>query len=57
MMVGERTSRLRSRTEKSGGGPGSDYADMSNENSSENLERRKPKGSCGRVIRAGLVGT
>ena len=56
MMVGERTSCLRSRTVRSGGGPGSAYADMSNNNTGENPVRRKPKDSCARMFRAGLVG-
>ena len=56
MMVGERSSRLRSRTVRSGGGSGSAYADMSNNNTGENPVRRKPKVSCARMFRAGLVG-
>ncbi len=56
MMVGERSSCLRSRTVRSGGGSGSAYADMSNENLGENPKRRKPKDSCARIFRAGLVG-
>ena len=34
---------------------GSDYADMSNDKQSENLCRRNPKVSRGRLIRPGLV--
>jgi hypothetical protein len=56
MMVGERSSCLRSSTVRSCGGSTSAYADMSNNNTSENLVRRKPKDSCARIFRAGLVG-
>ncbi len=45
----------RSRTERSGRVLGRDDAGMSSDNSSEKLERRKPKVSRGRLIRPGLV--
>ena len=38
------------------GGIRSANADMSNDNASEKLARRKPKGSCATLIDAGLVG-
>ena len=38
-------------------GYGSDHAGMSNDKTSENLVRRKPKVSWGRYVRPGLAGT
>ena len=55
-MVGERSVRLRSLTERTGGGIGSENADMSSEKAGEKPARRKPKVSYARFIRVGLVG-
>ncbi len=38
------------------GGIRSENADMSSDKECEKHSRRKPKGSCARLIRAGLVG-
>jgi hypothetical protein len=38
------------------GGMASENADMSSDKQSEKLCRRKSKGSCARLIRAGLAG-
>ena len=46
----------RSVRETERGPDGSDHADMSNENSDENSERRNPEISWGRFVRPGLVG-
>ena len=55
--VGERSKQRRSRTGRSGGALGSENAGVSSEKTSENLVHRKPKGSWGRLVLPGLVGT
>ena len=55
-MVGERSVVGRSQTGKFGGRSGSENVGISNEKISENLIRRKPKVSWGRLVRPGLVG-
>eukprot|EP00621_Florenciella_sp_RCC1693_P012427 CAMPEP_0182526468 /NCGR_PEP_ID=MMETSP1323-20130603/3212_1 /TAXON_ID=236787 /ORGANISM="Florenciella parvula, Strain RCC1693" /LENGTH=52 /DNA_ID=CAMNT_0024735329 /DNA_START=436 /DNA_END=594 /DNA_ORIENTATION=- len=52
-MVGERSVRLRRCAERHAGGIRSANADMSNDKGSENLPRRKTKGSCATLIGAG----
>ncbi len=54
-MVGEHSSCLRRSTGRTTGGPRRDPADLSSDNLSENLRRRKPKVSWGRFVRPGLV--
>ena len=54
-MVGERSTLGRSRTVRSGGRSGSDYAGMSSEKIRGKRIRRKSKVSWGRLIRPGLV--
>ena len=55
-MVGERSVSLRRCLVKDAGGIRSANADMSNDNASEKLARRKTKVSCATLIDAGLVG-
>ena len=55
-VVGERSSLRRSDTVTNRGAYASENAGMSNDKTSENLVRRKPKVSWGREIRPGLVG-
>ena len=55
-MVEERSVGRRRRVVKPAGGIGSANADMSNDQASEKLARRKPKVSCATVIGAGSVG-
>jgi len=55
-MVEERSSQRRSRTVKFGGAAGSENVGMSNLNSGENPEHRKPKVSYAMTISVGLVG-
>ena len=55
-VVGERSTVGRSRTGRSGGRGGSDYAGMSSEKIRGKRIRRKSKVSWGRLIRPGLVG-
>ena len=55
-MVGERSTLGRSRTVRSGGRSGSDYAGMSSEKTRGKRVRRKSKVSWGRLIHPGLVG-
>ena len=55
--VGERSIVGRSRTVRTGGRTGSAYADTSSDKAGEKPARRKPKGSWGRLIRPGLVGS
>ena len=52
-MVGERSCQRRSLPGKAGGAATSEYVGLSNDKRSENLRRRKPKGSWGREIRPG----
>ena len=56
-MVEEYSVSLRRPTERTAGGIGRAYADMSSDKTSEKLVRRKSKVSWGRLIRPGLVGS
>ena len=56
-VVEEHSVRLRRPTERTTGGIGRAYADMSSVKTSEKLVRRKSKVSWGRLIRPGLVGS
>ena len=51
--VAERSVSLRRRTVRCAGGIGSENADMSSDKQGERPCRRKSKGSCARLIRAG----
>lgn len=51
--VAERSVSLRSHLVMGGGGIGSANADMSSDKEGEMPSRRKTKGSCARLIRAG----
>ena len=55
--VGERSVVVRSNSESSCGRDGSENVGLSSENMCENHIPRKPKGSSGRLVRGGLVGT
>jgi hypothetical protein len=55
-MVAERSVGLRRVTVRLPGGIGSENADMSSDKACEKHARRKSKGSCARLFRAGLVG-
>ncbi len=54
--VAERSISLRRSPVRRAGGIGSENADISNVKECERHSRRKSKGSCARVIRAGLAG-
>ena len=54
--VAERSVGRRRRRASDAGGIGSANADMSSVNAGEKPARRKSKGSCARLIRAGLAG-
>ena len=56
-VVGERSVRVEVRPEGLVELHGSENAGISSEKTSENLVHRKPKGSWGRLVRPGLVGT
>jgi hypothetical protein len=55
-VVEERSALHRSRTEKSGGACGSDYAGMSSDKQGENPCHQKPEDSWARLVLPGLVG-
>ena len=55
-MVGERSKGDEGPPARCTGAFGSENADMSSDKEGENPSRPKPKGSCPRPIRAGLVG-
>ena len=55
-VVEERSSCSEDASARCVGAAGSENADMSSDKEGENPSRRKPKGSCPRTIRAGLVG-
>ena len=56
VVVGERSISDEGIPARYTGVDGSENADMSSDKGGENPPRRKPKGSCPRTIRAGLVG-
>ena len=55
-VVGERSSCDEGAAASSAGAARSENADVSSDKEGEKPSRRKPKGSCPRIIRAGLVG-
>src|SRR5215469_100375 len=55
-VVAERSVGRRRSAARRAGGIGSANADMSSDNEGEKPSRRKSKGSCARLIRAGLAG-
>ena len=55
-LVGERSALERRRTVRTSGRRGSETAGMSSEKESENLSRRKPKVSQGRLVLLSLAG-
>lgn len=55
-VVGERSRCEEASPSGTCGASGSENADVSSDKTGEKPVRRKPKGSCPRIIRAGLVG-
>ena len=55
-LVGERSQHGEAEAASDRGELGSENAGVSSDKTGEKPVRRKPKGSCPRIIRAGLVG-